>query len=235
MPDLGRLTTHVLDTANGKPAVGMSIEFSVRNGEGWKLIKTITTNADGRTDEPLPYTFEWRGVVAAFVVAATGVVIARVSGMPLAPRFLNWHFVIAAMVYPLWGLLQQYIFQFYLFGRLLQVVSLRIAIPILGCAFAAVHFPRWPVMLATLVAGAKHQRDFTLREKQLDEAQKALDEYLDRKEQMRRMLLDLEAEADKGVFISEEAMNAWVDSWDTDNESPPPKPDISPARYSRRK
>ena len=66
-------------------------------------------------------------------------------------------------------------------------------------------------------------------------AQKALDEYLDRKEQMRRMLLDLEAEADKGVFISEEAMNAWVDSWDTDNESPPPKPDISPARYSRRK
>jgi 5-hydroxyisourate hydrolase len=53
VPDLGRLTTHVLDTANGKPAVGMSIEFSVRNGEGWKLIKTITTNADGRTDEPL--------------------------------------------------------------------------------------------------------------------------------------------------------------------------------------
>jgi membrane protease YdiL (CAAX protease family) len=93
-------------------------------------------------------------LLALVVVAATGVVIARVSGMPLAPRFLNWHFVIAAMVYPLWGLLQQYIFQFYLFGRLLQVVSLRIAIPILGCAFAAVHFPRWPVMLATLVAGA---------------------------------------------------------------------------------
>ncbi|HND52067.1 MAG TPA: hypothetical protein PLV92_06715, partial [Pirellulaceae bacterium] len=31
---------------------------------------------------------------------------------------------------------------------------------------------------ATLVAGAKHQRDFTLREKQLDEAQKALDEFV---------------------------------------------------------
>jgi len=30
----------------------------------------------------------------------------------------------------------------------------------------------------TLVAGAKHQRDFTLREKSLDEAQKALDEFV---------------------------------------------------------
>lgn len=53
MPDSGRLTTHVLDTAHGKPAAGMSIAFSVRDGDDWKLIKTITTNADGRTDEPL--------------------------------------------------------------------------------------------------------------------------------------------------------------------------------------
>ena len=51
MPDSGRLTTHVLDTAHGKPAAGMNIAFSVRDGDGWKLIKTITTNADGRTDE----------------------------------------------------------------------------------------------------------------------------------------------------------------------------------------
>ena len=50
---MGRLTTHVLDTAQGKPAASMTIEFSVRDGSGWTLIKTITTNADGRTDEPL--------------------------------------------------------------------------------------------------------------------------------------------------------------------------------------
>lgn len=53
MPDFGRLTTHVLDTAHGKPAAGMGITFSVREGDGWKLIKTINTNTDGRTDEPL--------------------------------------------------------------------------------------------------------------------------------------------------------------------------------------
>lgn len=34
------------------------------------------------------------------------------------------------------------------------------------------------------------------------------------------------AEADKGVFISEEKMTAWIESWDTDSELPPPEPDI---------
>jgi len=45
---MGRLTTHVLDTATGKPAAGLKIEV-------WsdKLIKTIHTNADGRADAPL--------------------------------------------------------------------------------------------------------------------------------------------------------------------------------------
>ena len=36
------------------------------------------------------------------------------------------------------------------------------------------------------------------------------------------------AEADKGVFISQEKMDAWVSSWGTDSELPPPKPDIFP-------
>ena len=38
------------------------------------------------------------------------------------------------------------------------------------------------------------------------------------------------AEADTGRFISSEAMNAWIDSWDTDAERPMPKADIFPAR-----
>lgn len=48
-----RLTTHVLDTANGKPAAGMKLEFSFLEGSAWKHLKTLRTNADGRTDEPL--------------------------------------------------------------------------------------------------------------------------------------------------------------------------------------
>ncbi len=45
------LTTHVLDTMNGRPAAGMKIElWSLGNST---LLKTVTTNADGRTDSPL--------------------------------------------------------------------------------------------------------------------------------------------------------------------------------------
>jgi 5-hydroxyisourate hydrolase len=46
------LTTHMLDTANGKPGEGVRIDFSVLDGGAYKLIKTVRTNADGRT-EPL--------------------------------------------------------------------------------------------------------------------------------------------------------------------------------------
>lgn len=49
----GLLTTHVLDTANGKPAAGISVELYAIEGEGCRLVKTTRTNADGRTDEPL--------------------------------------------------------------------------------------------------------------------------------------------------------------------------------------
>jgi 5-hydroxyisourate hydrolase len=50
---MGRITTHVLDTANGRPGAGMKLEFSVLEGQGWKPLKTVTTNQDGRTDAPL--------------------------------------------------------------------------------------------------------------------------------------------------------------------------------------
>jgi predicted transcriptional regulator len=58
--------------------------------------------------------------------------------------------------------------------------------------------------------------------------QQATREYIDRKENFRSMVAALEAEADKGVFISGEAMDQWVESWDTDHELPPPEPDIFP-------
>jgi len=48
-----RLSTHVLDTAHGCPASGMQIELWTLAGEHPKLIKTVRTNADGRTDLPL--------------------------------------------------------------------------------------------------------------------------------------------------------------------------------------
>ncbi len=49
----GRLTTHVLDTARGRPAAGLTIELWSMDGSGDRtLLQTVQTNADGRTDAP---------------------------------------------------------------------------------------------------------------------------------------------------------------------------------------
>lgn len=47
------LTTHMLDTVNGKPAAGVRIDFGVLEGNGYRTVKTVHTNADGRNGEPL--------------------------------------------------------------------------------------------------------------------------------------------------------------------------------------
>jgi hydroxyisourate hydrolase len=52
------LTTHVLDTMRGIPAAGMKIELWSLDQS--KLIKTVVTNADGRTDTPLLATGEMK-------------------------------------------------------------------------------------------------------------------------------------------------------------------------------
>ncbi|PLS81259.1 MAG: hydroxyisourate hydrolase [Chloroflexi bacterium] len=51
----GRLTTHVLDTAHGRPAAQVRIElWQLYDADGSRrLLATTQTNADGRTDAPL--------------------------------------------------------------------------------------------------------------------------------------------------------------------------------------
>jgi 5-hydroxyisourate hydrolase len=49
---MGRLTTHVLDTARGVPAANLDIELW-RLDEPTRLLKRVTTNSDGRASEPL--------------------------------------------------------------------------------------------------------------------------------------------------------------------------------------
>ncbi len=49
----GRLTTHVLDTARGRPARGCVIELVRIDGLRRVPLKTVQTNADGRIDAPL--------------------------------------------------------------------------------------------------------------------------------------------------------------------------------------
>jgi 5-hydroxyisourate hydrolase len=49
----GYLTTHVLDTARGCPAEGVTIEFFRLDLTSRTLVRTLQTNADGRTDTPV--------------------------------------------------------------------------------------------------------------------------------------------------------------------------------------
>ncbi len=50
---MGRLTTHVLDTASGLPAAGLPFTLSRLDGEQRTLLLSGITNADGRFDRPL--------------------------------------------------------------------------------------------------------------------------------------------------------------------------------------
>ena len=51
---MGRLSTHVLDVSRGKPAAGVTIELQRLEASGNRVsVATVTTNADGRTDQPL--------------------------------------------------------------------------------------------------------------------------------------------------------------------------------------
>lgn len=49
----GYLTTHVLDTAIGRPAAGMKVDlFRIEHGS-WQHLVSVITNSDGRTDGPI--------------------------------------------------------------------------------------------------------------------------------------------------------------------------------------
>jgi 5-hydroxyisourate hydrolase len=48
---MGKLSTHVLDTTLGVPAGGLEIKLFSKTDDGLRLLKTLYTNSDGRTDE----------------------------------------------------------------------------------------------------------------------------------------------------------------------------------------
>jgi 5-hydroxyisourate hydrolase len=49
----GRLSTHVLDTAKGRPAAGLKIQLWKIEADERRLLKEVTTSQDGRTETPL--------------------------------------------------------------------------------------------------------------------------------------------------------------------------------------
>ena len=85
---MGKLTTHILDTANGRPGAGIGIALFRREGSQRIALGRFRSNADGRCDAPLLQgdalhsgEYELEFAVGDYF-AASGVVLAE-------PRFLD--------------------------------------------------------------------------------------------------------------------------------------------------
>lgn len=84
---MGRLTTHVLDTAHGCPGAGIPLELYALDPQR-TLLARLTTNADGRTDAPLLADAELRCGRYELVFQAGAYFAAR--GLALAePAFVD--------------------------------------------------------------------------------------------------------------------------------------------------
>jgi 5-hydroxyisourate hydrolase len=82
----GALTTHVLDTARGRPASGIGVALYRLAGEARELLRAATTNADGRTDEPLLAAGELRAGTYELTFAVGEYLVA---GGAVDPPFLD--------------------------------------------------------------------------------------------------------------------------------------------------
>lgn len=85
----GKLTTHILDTAQGQPAADVIVElFQISLSQNAKLIKTLTTHADGHTDQPLLTSGEMKKGTYELRFAMGGYFAKQSETLP-DPLFLN--------------------------------------------------------------------------------------------------------------------------------------------------
>ena len=85
---MGKLSTHVLDTTQGKPGARVRLElYAIEDGQR-TLLKTETTNADGRCDAPLLAGDELRIGQYELVFAAGDYFAAQGVTLP-SPRFVD--------------------------------------------------------------------------------------------------------------------------------------------------
>ncbi len=54
---MSAITTHVLDTARGRPAAGVAVILELQTAQEWQLLGQGMTDADGRLHDLLPAEF----------------------------------------------------------------------------------------------------------------------------------------------------------------------------------
>ena len=84
---MSTISTHVLDTARGLPASGMTVELYHLTGTR-ELIRTMVTNNDGRTDGKILPETEFRTGTYELVFHVGGY-LDGVATPPEEPRFLD--------------------------------------------------------------------------------------------------------------------------------------------------
>ncbi len=84
----GYLTTHVLDTARGCPVAGLMVTLYRIEGETRHKLRTMQTNADGRTDGAILPEDEF-AVGEYELVFEAGSYLDATGAPPEDPRFLD--------------------------------------------------------------------------------------------------------------------------------------------------
>ncbi len=85
---MGKLSTHVLDTTQGKPGAGVEVELYLVNAGARILLKRDTTNQDGRCATPLLEGEQMQAGQYELVFAAGDYFAAQGVDLP-APRFVD--------------------------------------------------------------------------------------------------------------------------------------------------
>jgi 5-hydroxyisourate hydrolase len=85
---MGKLSTHVLDTTQGKPGAGVRVELYAVEGDTRTLVKADSTNADGRCGAPLLEGEAMQPGCYELVFAAGDYFAAQGVSLP-EPRFID--------------------------------------------------------------------------------------------------------------------------------------------------
>lgn len=85
---MGKLSTHVLDIALGRPGAGVRLALYAVGPDGQVLIKTETTNADGRCGAPLLEGATMQAGLYELVFEAGDYFAAQGVALP-TPRFID--------------------------------------------------------------------------------------------------------------------------------------------------
>jgi 5-hydroxyisourate hydrolase len=85
---MGKLSTHVLDTAHGRPGAGVRVELYAVDGGQRRLLKQDSTNNDGRCNTPLLEGESLRAGQYELVFAAGDYFAAQGVALP-SPRFID--------------------------------------------------------------------------------------------------------------------------------------------------